>query len=88
MTREAGHVLNETGTYREWAPPSGREEAVACGWEQRVNARRVKRVLPDAHSDLIVYDTGQIQVTGLHDQIALPPSPPAVSASRSGGWCG
>ncbi len=72
MTREAGHVLNETDIYREWAPPSGWEEVVACCWEQRVSADRVQRVLPDGHADLIIYDTGQMEVTGLHDQVALP----------------
>ena len=72
MVREAGHVLNETDIYREWAPPSGWEEAVACRWEQRVSAARVQRVLPDGHADLIIYDTGRIEVVGLHDQVALP----------------
>jgi AraC-like DNA-binding protein len=75
MAREAAHILNETDIYREWAPPSGWEEAVACCWEQRVTAARVQRVLPDGHADLIIYDTGRIEVVGLHDQVALPDLP-------------
>jgi AraC-like DNA-binding protein len=75
MAREAGHVLNETDIYREWAPPSGWEEVVACCWEQRVSAARVQRVLPDGHADLIMYDTGRIEVVRLHDQVALPVLP-------------
>lgn len=64
--------MNETDIYREWAPPSGWEEVVACCWEQRVSAARVQRVLPDGHADLIMYDTGRIEVVGLHDQAVLP----------------
>jgi AraC-like DNA-binding protein len=75
MAREAGHVLNETDIYREWDPPWGWEEVVACCWEQRVSASRVQRVLPDGHADVIVYDTGRIEVVGLHDQVALPALP-------------
>lgn len=72
MSREAGHVLNETDIYREWAPPASWEEVVACCWEQRVSSGRVQRVVPDGHADLIIYDTGQVEVVGLHDQVALP----------------
>jgi AraC-like DNA-binding protein len=75
MAREAGHVLNETDIYREWAPPSGWTDVVACCWEQRVSAARVQRVLPDGHADLIIHDTGQMEVVGLHDQVALPALP-------------
>jgi AraC-like DNA-binding protein len=64
--------LNETDIYREWAPPSGWKAVVACCWEQRVKADRVQRVLPDGHADLIVYDSGRVEVVGLHDQVALP----------------
>jgi hypothetical protein len=53
----------------------GLEEVVACCWEQRVSAARVQRVLPDGHADLIMYDTGRIEVVGLHDQVALPVLP-------------
>ena len=67
--------MNETDIYREWGPPSGSEQVVACCWEQRVSAARVQRVLPDGHADLIIYDTGRIEVVGLHDQVALPVLP-------------
>jgi AraC-like DNA-binding protein len=67
--------LNETDIYREWSPPSAWEKAVACCWEQRVRAARVQRVLPDGHADLIRYDTGRIEVVGLHDEAALPVLP-------------
>jgi AraC-like DNA-binding protein len=72
MAREDGHVLNETDIYREWPPPSGWEEVVACCWEQWVGAARVQRVLPDGHADLIIYNPGRVEVVGLHDQVALP----------------
>jgi AraC-like DNA-binding protein len=75
MAREAGGVLYETDIYREWAPPSGWREVVACCWEQRVSAARVQRVLPDGHADLIIYSTGQVEVVGLHDRVALPVLP-------------
>ena len=78
MTREAGHVLNETDIYREWAPPAGWAEVVACRWEQRVSVARVQRVLPDGHADLIMYDTGRIEVVGLHDEVALPVLPTGI----------
>jgi AraC-like DNA-binding protein len=48
---------------------------VSCCWEQRVNPARVQRVLPDGHADLIFYDTGRVEVVGLHDQVALPVLP-------------
>jgi AraC-like DNA-binding protein len=75
MKREAGHVLNESDIYREWTPPLAWKRVVACCWEQRVSAARVQRVLPDGHADLIIYDTGRIEVVGLHDHVALPVLP-------------
>jgi len=72
MVREAGGVLNEPDIYREWAPPPAWVRAVACCWEQRVGVERVQRVLPDGHADLIFYDSGQVEVVGLHDEVALP----------------
>jgi hypothetical protein len=56
--------LNETDTYRQWAPPPGGQEVVACCSEQRVSAARVQRVLPDGRADLIIYRTGRIEVVG------------------------
>ncbi len=37
-----------------------------------MSAGRVQRVLPDGRADLIIYDSGQIEVVGLHDQAAFP----------------
>jgi AraC-like DNA-binding protein len=65
--------LNEPDTYREWAPPPEWRHAVACCWEQRVGPTgRVQRVLPDGHADVLVYDSGVVEVVGLHDAVALP----------------
>jgi AraC-like DNA-binding protein len=72
MAREAGSVLNEADIYREWVPPPRWALVVACCWEQRVSAERVQRVLPDGHADLLIYDSGLIEIVGLHDQVALP----------------
>lgn len=64
--------MNEPDTYREWAPRPGWGHAVVCCWEQRVGAEPVQRVLPDGHADLLVYDTGLIEIAGLYDEVALP----------------
>jgi AraC-like DNA-binding protein len=72
MACQAGRVLNESDIYREWAPPPGWKQVVACCWEQRVSAGRVQRVLPDGCADLIVYDSGRTEVVGLHDRAAFP----------------
>jgi AraC-like DNA-binding protein len=72
MARETGDVLNEPDIYREWAPPPGWAHAVVCCWEQQVGARRVQRVLPDGHADLLIYDSGLIEAVGLYDEVALP----------------
>ena len=65
MPREAGDVLNEADIYREWAPPPRWAHVIACCWEQRVSADRVQRVLPDGHADLLIYESGLIEVVGL-----------------------
>jgi AraC-like DNA-binding protein len=72
VARETGGVLNETDTYREWAPPPGWEHAVACLWEQRVARARIQRVVPDAHADVLIYDSGRVEIVGLADAVALP----------------
>lgn len=64
--------MNEPDTYREWEPPVAWRHAVACCWEQRVGADRVQRVLPDGHADLLVHESGIVEVVGLHDEVALP----------------
>lgn len=59
--------------YREWDPPAEWRHAVACCWEQRVGpGGRVQRVLPDGHADVLVFDSGVVEVVGLHDEVALP----------------
>lgn len=72
MVREAGAVLNESDIYREWEPPPGWRHAVACLWEQRVSAARVQRVLPDGHADLLFYGSGEVEIVGVADEVALP----------------
>ena len=67
--------MNEEDIYREWAPPPAWRHAVACCWEQRVTADRVQRVVPDGHADLLMYETGAIEVVGLADEVALPTLP-------------
>jgi AraC-like DNA-binding protein len=67
--------LNEPDLYREWAPPPAWAHAVACCWEQRVSSTRVQRVLPDGHADVLFYDSGRIEIVGLHDEVALPVLP-------------
>jgi AraC-like DNA-binding protein len=68
-------VLNEEDIYREWAPPPAWRHAVACCWEKRVTADRVQRVVPDGHADLLMYESGAIEVVGLADEVALPTLP-------------
>jgi AraC-like DNA-binding protein len=40
-----------------------------------VAADRVQRVIPDGRADLLVYDSGRLEVTGLHDRVDLPVLP-------------
>ena len=44
---------------------------VACCWEQRVHADRVQRVLPDGHADVLLYGSGEVEVVGVYDHVAL-----------------
>src|SRR5262245_48926565 len=64
-------VLNESDTYREWAPPPAWRSVVTCCWEQRVVAARVQRVVPDGCGDLLLLADGGAQVVGLADEVAL-----------------
>jgi AraC-like DNA-binding protein len=66
-----GPVLNESDVYREWAPPPAWTSVVTCCWEQRVVVPRVQRVVPDARADVLVRETGDAQVVGLADEVAL-----------------
>jgi AraC-like DNA-binding protein len=67
--------LNESDTYREWAPPEAWREVVACRWEQHVRADRVQRVLPDGHADVLLYGSGEVELVGVYDRVALPVLP-------------
>ena len=69
MLREAGAVLKESDTYREWAPPEAWREVVACCWEQHVGADRVQRVLPDGHADVLLYGSGEVELVGVYDHV-------------------
>jgi AraC-like DNA-binding protein len=75
ILREAATVLNESDTYREWAPRQAWREVVACCWEQRVHADRVQRVLPDGHADVLLYGSGAVELVGVYDHVALPVLP-------------
>jgi len=67
--------LNESDTYREWAPPPAWRAVVACCWEHEVVATRVQRVVPDGRADLLIENTGAVRVVGLWDEVALPELP-------------
>lgn len=64
--------MNESDIYREWPAPPEWRHAVACLWEQRVVTRRVQRVLPDGHADLLIEQGWKVKVVGTYDQVALP----------------
>lgn len=68
-------VLNESDTYREWAPPDPWRQVVACCWEQRVHHDRVQRVLPDGHADVLLYGSGEVHLVGVYDRVDLPVLP-------------
>lgn len=71
VSREADKVLNESDTYREWAPPAAWRSVVACCWEQHVGANRVQRVLPDGHADVLHYGSGEVILVGAYDHVDL-----------------
>ena len=33
---------------------------------------RVQRVLPDGHADVLLYESGEAQLVGMYDHVALP----------------
>ena len=74
--------MNESDTYREWLPPQAWLGVVACCWEQRVRADRVQRVLPDGHADVLLYGSGEVEVVGVYDHVALPVLPAGLRAVR------
>jgi AraC-like DNA-binding protein len=75
ILRDAGRVLHESDTYREWAPPEPWRRVVACCWEQRVHRDRVQRVLPDGHADVLLYGSGEVHLVGVYDHVDLPVLP-------------
>jgi AraC-like DNA-binding protein len=70
--------VSESDTYREWEPPPAWRKVVACCWEQHVVRGRVQRVLPDGYADVLLHESGQVEVVevvGLYDEVALPVLP-------------
>lgn len=67
--------MTSVDNYREFPPPAQWRHAVSCVWEQHVAVDRVQRVLPDGHADLLLYDSGTLEVVGLSDEAALPHLP-------------
>lgn len=65
-------MVDHHDTYREWRPPAEWRHVVRCCWEQTVVAERTQRVIPDGYADLLLFDTGRADVTGLHDRVDLP----------------
>ena len=64
--------MNETDSYREWAPPPAWRHVVSCCWAQQVAAGGVQRVLPDGCADLLMFESGVREVVGLFDEVAMP----------------
>ena len=64
--------MNETDTYREWAPPPAWRHVVSCCWEQRAAVGALQRVLPDGCADLLLFESGVREVVGLADGVATP----------------
>ena len=67
--------MTGTDTYREWEPPPAWRHVVACCWNQEVVDGRVQRVIPDGYADILMYETGRVDVVGLQDAVALPELP-------------
>jgi AraC-like DNA-binding protein len=72
-------MVPETDVYREWQPQSAWRNVVACCWTQQVIQGRVQRVIPDGYADLLIYDTGRVELVGLQDTVALPELPPGTN---------
>jgi len=72
----ASFVLNETDTYREFAPPAHLRDSIACFWMRRGDGGTV-RVLPDACSDLVWR-------SGAGAMLAGPDTGPAFSLTQAG----
>lgn len=53
-------------------PPPEWRHAVACCWEQHVAAPRVQRVVPDGYADVLLHESGAVEVVGVADEVALP----------------
>jgi AraC-like DNA-binding protein len=69
-------VLNETDTYREFAPPAHLRDSIACLWTRRGDGGTV-RILPDACSDIVWR-------SGLPTVVAGPDTGPSFSVTRPG----
>lgn len=62
----------EQPTYREWQPPPQWRPAVRCCWEHLATADHEPLIVPDGHADLLVHDSGRVEVIGLHDRVDRP----------------
>jgi AraC-like DNA-binding protein len=69
-------VLNETDTYREFAPPTQLRNSIACLWTRRGDGATV-RILPDACSDIVWRSEAPALVAG-------PDTGPAFATTRPG----
>jgi AraC-like DNA-binding protein len=67
--RDSETVAN---VYREWEPPASWRHVVSCCWEQRTDEDLVQRVVPDAHADVVIHETGEIDLVGLYDEVDMP----------------
>jgi AraC-like DNA-binding protein len=56
-------VLDETDTYREFAPPASARDAIACFWLRRGDGSAT-RVLPDACADIVWRSDRGVMVAG------------------------
>ena len=72
MLRPEGGVLDESDTYREVPPPPRWRHVVLCTWEHEVATDVEHRVVPDGHADLIFFDSGLVEVVGVHDRLDRP----------------
>ncbi len=68
--------MNETDTYREFAPPAHLRSSIACLWTRRGDGGTV-RILPDACSD-IIWRSGEPAL------VAGPDTGPSFSVTRPG----
>ena len=77
--------MDGTDIYREWAPPAAWRAAVACRWEQRVNAGRRHRVVPDGCAD-VVQSLENLRKQSSRIVVTPDPNLPGKVAAVVWGW--